>query len=407
MKRMLDETTNFLRLYIHHTGISEIPPIYHVWSCFSLIAACVADRVGFAKFSDRLLCPNLYTLLVGPSGIGKDEAIGYVESFVSKVTRINYYPAKFTAPHILDRLGKPFRSTDGSTVLQNTKLFLVTPELSFSVGKGNKADEFVKLMTALYTGKRFIQEGTRMHGEQSIERPCLNWLGGTTREWLFESVSKEAIVSGFFARIAYIEADYDFNKRYVNIIYPPDKVEITEWLQQRVEELAFLEGEFRLTPEAQSIREAWYLDKAAPDDPTLKPLFRRRDDFVLKMAMILSLCDGNSLLIQQRHIIKAQQWWDALQAQMPGLMRAATTHEEGEKLELVRRAIEKRGTILKSSLLKLVGNRGITAEPLREIVTTLQQQGVIKQDVGLRGVTVFTWTGKRRGMKRVREEQDE
>ncbi|MGH7179232.1 MAG: hypothetical protein ACREJC_17780, partial [Tepidisphaeraceae bacterium] len=151
----LEQTSNLLALYLHQCGETEVPTLFHVWACLTTIAASVADRVGLEKFKGKLLAPNLYTVLIGPSGLGKGEAIDTALKFVADNKTVNAFQGKATAPYLLDYMGKK-QSLGGKKVIANPKLFLVTPELSMSVGKGDYADAFIKFMTELYTAHSVV-----------------------------------------------------------------------------------------------------------------------------------------------------------------------------------------------------------------------------------------------------------
>ena len=88
---ILQQTQNLLRLYMHQTGKTETPDEYHAWSCIALVAAAVGDHVWYSHFKHVKLYPNLYTLLVGPSGSGKDVAFSLALSFVSKLPVVKLY----------------------------------------------------------------------------------------------------------------------------------------------------------------------------------------------------------------------------------------------------------------------------------------------------------------------------
>lgn len=394
---ILAETSNLLRLYIHHTGTTEVPDEFHLWSCLSMIGAAVSDRVWFEKFKGSKLAPNLYVILVGPSGIGKEIAIRTASKFLEKVPRVNLYRGKVTAPSLIDYLCSEQKTEAGDWLPQNTKLFLVTPELAMSVGVGGKADDFVKFMTEIYSGDYTLREGTRMHGQKRIENPCVNWLAGTTRQWLFDSVSKEAILSGFFARIGYVEARYNLEKRVTEPSYPLDYKEVTDYIGAYVKALTRLEGVFTMSEQAKEMRAQWYKNRPAPDDEALLPSWKREDDFILKLAMVLSLADGMDLVIDKRHVMKAQQLSRGIQKKMPTLMIAAMSPREADGLQFVAKVLEENERLPHSTLLRIAGNRGIMAFQLREIMDTLRQQNlveVVPQGYG-KGGLVYMWRRKK------------
>lgn len=693
----LDQTNNLLALYLHQCGETEVPKLFHVWSCLSIIAASVADRVGLEKFKGSLLAPNLYVILIGPSGLGKGEAIGAAMKFVAENRKINAFQGKATAPYLLDYLGKK-HNINGKRVIANPKLFLITPELSMSVGKGDYADGFIKLMTELYTSHTVpIREGTRTGGSVTILDPCLpgdvevltpigwqrldtlpnkattavwkdyqivweetstvrvpykgpllgwkeelhdcaytpnhnlavisgrreldivsrratdlrdtgefkiptsgffhmgkkhdppflrlmaaiqadgcindgyiviglkkprkiqrlrallkllkidgherlvrggnkyfsiyaaqakpfmqmfglkkvfgpwlldydqeslnafitevvhwdghqsrqggrrngyssvhrenaewvatiahltnrsaylvqrssawyvtireqfktglnkvhqfteqhngtvyclktstgyfvarrngqtfvtgnciNWLGGTTKEWLIDCVPKDAIMGGFFGRTVAVTATYDLNKRLRRPIYPHDVDEVREHVESRFWALSRVAGTFTMTKEAEEIEDRWYTQRPAPEDEALIPSWRREHDLTLKLSMILSLADGATFSITAHHMVQAQRLTAMAMAGMPKLISAASTTLDTVGLRYVTEIVEKVGRVQHSVLLRHVQTRGINASKLREIVDTLTQSKLIARlPLSGRGVG-YIWIGSRK-----------
>lgn len=398
---ILDETRNLIRLHLHTCGTSEVPKDFDIWAMLSVIAAAVGDRVYYKKFADDKLMPNMYTVLVGPSAIGKEQAIRRAAKYVYDIPIVNYYRGKVTAPHIIDYMARPQKFNAGTAAVVNTKLFLVTPELAMSIGKNDKANDFVKFMTDIYGGSDGPwREGTRSNGKRLIHAPTMNWLAGTTKPWFFEAVSREAFLSGFFARTAYVEADYDLNLRVVDPTYPEDKDEVKAHIQERMEALTQLEGEFRLDDDARMIRDSWYRNRPAPDDEVLIASWKREDDFVLKIAMLLSLSDGkDGLMIRGRHITNAQRLSRDINKKLPYVVQSAMMPDKARGLELVMRVMEQNQRVQRLVLMRIVGARGILGRELDDIMGTLIQQGRVKVEIGERGGRIYTWldTTRRKG----------
>ena len=97
---ILDEgERQFIDLYMHMIGRSEVPRRFHFWSAMSLLAACVADRVWVKADIATKIYPNLYVFLVGPSGSGKEQAIKVVLKLVAEQqSKVNPYAGKMTGP---------------------------------------------------------------------------------------------------------------------------------------------------------------------------------------------------------------------------------------------------------------------------------------------------------------------
>src|SRR5205085_1370049 len=151
------------------------------------------------------------------------------------------------------------------------------PELKMSVGTGGLADDFITKMTEWYKGRLEIRDGTRTSGEKVLRSLCINWLAGTTREWLIDSLGQNNIEGGFLGRCVTVEAKYN-DLRFRRPLYPPDYDEVMEHLKARFRALQYLGGTFVLTPEAESVEEAWYMKRPRPADESLIPTWKREHD---------------------------------------------------------------------------------------------------------------------------------
>jgi hypothetical protein len=391
----LAQTSNLLALYLHQCGETEVPKVFNVWACLSAIAACVSDRVGLEKFKGKLLAPNLYVMLIGPSGLGKGEAIDTALKFLAENKRVNAFQGKATAPYLLDYLGRK-QLEDGKKAVVNPKLYLVTPELAMSVGKGDWADAFLKLMTELYTAHSVvIREGTRTGGSVTIKDPCLNWLAGTTKEWLVDCVPRDMIAGGFFGRTVAVTAVYDLAKRIRRPQYPHDTDEVRDHVASRFYALSRVSGTFSMTSEAEAIEDRWYMQRPAPEDEALIPSWKREHDLTLKLAQILSLADGATFTISAHHMAQAQRLTALAMASMPRLISQASSTPDTFGMSYVKELIEKTGRVAHSALLRHVYQRGINAERLRSILDTLLQARLVARAPLTGKGIVYQWVGSR------------
>jgi len=374
------QTTNLIKLYEHLVGKSEVPTQFHLWCCLATIAACVQDRVWVEKFKGSRLTPNLYVVLLGPSGCGKGKAIDIATAFVQHLKRVNMYRGKSTAPFLIDYMGRRRKVASGESVLENPKLFLVTPELSMSVGSGPFADDFIKLMTELFTGGEYLfQAGTRTRGNVTIRGHCINWLGGTTREWFVQSLSRDAIEGGALARIVLVPADYDFALRYVRPVVPPNYEWLQEHIQARFLLLTALQAQpFAMTTDAREVEEQWYYERKAPEDDALYPTFRRQHDLLLKLSMLLALADGGELIITRPHVVAAKTLVSAAEHAVPDVVSLASMPPEAGGFIMVRDTIQRLGRVRRSVLTQKCSRRGISAAKIDEHVRTLRAANIIR-----------------------------
>lgn len=405
-ERILERTHNFLRLYLHIAGQSDVPLEYHIWCCLSLVAACVADRVSLDFLKDKKTHPNLYIFLIGPSGCGKGRAIDTMlhlfdydgnEWLADGI--INRYRGALTGAHLMDRLGKKLlNERTGQYEIVNPKIFIVAPELSQSTKNKRIANELVKLLTELYGNPETQQDGTRMHGEVTVKRPCVNWIVGTTREWMMDSLTTDDVFGGPVARTVLVNKEVSLQQKYWRTIYPSDYEEVLEHLRARVKALCYAQGEFELLPNAEDYAERWFHARAVPEEPVLGPAFRRERELVLKLAMLFSLTDGGPLVVQTHHVQRAIKLSQQVKKDLPELIEivGSKTYETAG-IKLIEELLARRGEIIHSDLLRRVHKPpyNIVGKRLRAIMADLEQKHFVKKSTTNTGAMVYEWLGKR------------
>jgi len=395
---ILQKTTNLVTLYQHLCGESEVPKEFHFFAFLSLLGAVVGDRVWIEKVKGEKLKPNLYIFLVGPSGCGKGVAINRVFKLLDDslgTELVKTYKGRTTAAHFVDFLGK--RITDeasGEVFIPNPVAWLVTEELARNIGKGTFADDFIKLMTEIYSGSPLVDDGTRTHGHVRLKNPCINWLAGTTKEWMIESLTGDNIRSGFGARVCFVNADY-VKKRYVRPRYPEDYDEVYEHIKARLVALYHITpGKFWITPEALAKESMWYMNRKWPDDDRLMPSWKRQQDIMLKIAMLLALGNAPPLVIEEGHIVQAIRLstWVLRNAELA--VELATRTPILDYFAQVEDALRQaKGSIVHTPLSRKMAKRGIDARTLNKILSELIRDGLVKVSRTKTGARVYKWVG--------------
>lgn len=156
---------DYLSLYVEATGVSEVPPVFHLFAGLSTLAAAVADRVWFQRdATGKRLYPNLYIFLIGPSGSGKEYAITNAAKLINEIPDTGLFMSTgITKQYIIDELDKKHHSHTPHI------LYLVTEELGMSVHSKEVGRDLIKFMTGNYIPSGLpIQEGTRTHGGKTV-----------------------------------------------------------------------------------------------------------------------------------------------------------------------------------------------------------------------------------------------
>ena len=376
----------FLTTYATYCGTSEIPPEFNRWCGLLALAAAAENRVYVEKLGEKIV-PNLYVFLLGPSGVGKGASISHLMRLLRLLPIIRTYRGKLTYAALIDLLNEKRSQAP-------PRLLLVTPELGMSVGRGPLADELVKLLTELYTGGDYeFTEQTRTHGPARFTNHSICWIAGTTREWLRDCISRDAVEGGFFARVACISAAYDFDHR---IYIPTHDNTLLPILAGHLAVVTALAGPMILTEQADAVLRIWYEQRPTPDDHALIPAWKRGHDLVLKLAMLQALADDPpSRTITVQHVVAAQQLAEETMASLPHLVEFVSLTPDTEGGKRVEDAISRAKVIQHRSLVRAMLRYGIMAPKVREYVDTLVQGGLVEiASLGAGAKVTYVWRGR-------------
>ena len=376
---------DFLRSYAAYAGVSEVPAQYTKWCGLATLAACAEDRVWVEKFRGKKLSPNLYVFLLGPSGIGKGEAIDTAVRLLTSLP-VRIFNGQLTAAALIDEL---------SSKAKPPKLLIVSEELASSIGSGPLADTLIKLMTKLFAGSDYdYAERTRTHGPHRFSKHCLNWIAGTTKEWLRDCVSIEAVRGGFFGRVASVSSVYDLDRRVYRPVYPIDYEAVEATLQEHLAQVQMCSGELRLAPDADALLEQWYTERPAPTDESMIPTWKREHDLVLRLAMLCSLGDRADGVIHTRHVVAAQRLAAETQAHLPQLVEYVLLSRETDGLRQVREMIRRAHGLPKTAIVKAMAQTGVTYDRVNIYLDTLTQGGLVGLAKSTNGRPTYVWRGR-------------
>ncbi len=374
---ILNHARALTTLYVHMCGQSEVPKHFHFWALLSLIAALVEDRVWYEKHRGMKLAPNLYIFLYGPPAVGKGVAITSVYKLYQECQGTGrVWHGSITREGLIDVMGGRENEDAHEIVLASPKLWLVSDELGDDIGRGAIADSFIKFMTKLYTSTgTTLDTGTRKYGRVSLIDPLPNWLAGTTCEWMVESLDKNVTAAGFPSRVAFVEGVYNPKTRYPRPLYPPDYAEVRQHIITRLWMLNRVSGEFKMTDEALRREAQWYTNRPFPEDSDLVPSWKREQDFILKLSMLLVLAEGGfPLIIDERHLAAAMKLSQSVQRNVPNVVAQAAETPELTTARRVQDALmdykEKlsktsEGWVAHSTIYERLKKKGVSQRQLR------------------------------------------
>ena len=400
MNNSLRKCKNILSSYLNYTAQSESPTRYHIW-CFLGVVAAALQRKVWIDMNFFKVFPNMYVVLVGPPGVKKTTAIRIATNLVSSNPDI-HISADATTREALIKAMKDAQQTisfEGSEMKIgfHSSLTIVSEELSVFLGKENHA--LLSFLTNLYDCSDKWEYRTKNMGTDILHGTWLNMLAATTPAWLSGSIPLTAIGGGFTSRIIFIVEDEPRHKKAIPKKTPEEKI-IQEEITYDLEQIALLQGEMKLTPEASTYFENWYMtkeDKLATDS-RFSGYSARKHIHLLKVAMLLSICEDNDLVITAKHLELGLGLIDELEDKMVDAFGAAGRSDVGLDVDDILNVVKIAKKIPRRDLLRGL-YRDVSPFKFQQAMTQLIDMKYIHQYISNDGNIIYEWLGKQKEEK--------
>lgn len=322
---MSRKTSNFIKAYEQYTQHSEAPTLYHIWTCLFMLSTAVRRKVWYDEGFDNLY-PNLYLVFISPPGKGRKSSAAKIGIKILKELDDITFSSESTTREALikDIVGSAssYMLPDG-TPQTHCSLSIFSSEWSVFIGHKNSGNEpMIALLTDVFDCPDKWAYRTKLSGSDYLENVFLSKLACTTFDYLASSLPLDAIGGGLTSRIIFV---VEFNRR--KKVYNPKKFMSKEetllkkFLLQDLEEISLLQGEMVMTDEADAFFKAWY-EAQEDDNPEIKDerffgYLARKPSHIVKIAMLFSLAEGNSLSIELSHLTRALSLLKQTEKNMP------------------------------------------------------------------------------------------
>jgi hypothetical protein len=309
---------DWLDSYIIYTQNSEPAQSYHLWTAISVIAAAMQRKCSLNWGST--LFPNMYIVLVGPSGSRKGTAMSVVMNMLNKLG-IKLAAESITREALI-RLMKESSSTsvtdDGKRMYLHCSLTVFSEELTVFLGYNQM--QLMADMCNWYDCRDSWTYRTKNMGTDEIKGVWFNLIGGTTPALIQTTLPQDAIGGGLTARMIFI-----YEKGKAKTIVSPHQTykeqKLGDDLLTDLGQINLMSGEFQISPEFLEAWSIWY--PAQDANPPFKDerfggYVTRRGTHVLKLCMILnaSRIDGN-MLLEPKDLYRAIQILEIAEEKMP------------------------------------------------------------------------------------------
>lgn len=375
---------DWLDTLIKSCSESESPDRYFWWSGLCAIAATIGKRVYLQRGPFYKLYPNIYVALVSArSGLRKGIPIMVAKRLVTDLDSVRVISGCNSIQALTKELSMQQTFKSGA-VINQAQGMMISDEFESFITEDPRA---LTYLTALHNTHEHEESWKkRLKGSplEELKSPCLTLLVASN-EALFESMVKQKDIEGGFIARTFIV--YESKRKLINdLMYTEEEItnlldndtKNHEILLDRLREIAKLSGKIILSSEATKLYRSWYeqLSNLEVDDKTGS--FDRLGDQVLKVAMLISISNNNSLIITEEDLNKAI---NASELCIINARAISMEKEKGDINPIIEKVLKE---LIKSpdqtlTRKKLMINTHIESMILDRALDTLIQRGAIDE----------------------------
>lgn len=384
---MARELTNWIDSYLKYTDNTESPASYHQWCGLSVIAGALQRRCYLQWGLAETIYPNLYVVLIGPSGrTRKGTAIGIAKDFLKRTAGVTVVPESSSGRQAMilamKRASKNFEDPIDGKIKFHCSVTAFSEELSVFLGQGDIA--YLSNLTDWYDSKDDWEYETVGRGKDSLQGLCLNLCGGTAPDWIQSMIPHEALGGGFTSRVIFIVEDK--KRKIVPEYFVDDETrELGGKLLRDLERIANLSGEMTFDDAGKEAYISWYIDqdtKLSAGNPAVQDVrfagyCERRATHLRKLMLICSASRSDDLKLTEADFIKARKLMESAEVNMSRTFGGLGKARASDETETVMGFIQAIGTTTRKAVLQRF-YRDIDPMTLAGIETTLQQMGKIR-----------------------------
>lgn len=384
-ERFLRELDDWLDGYLTYTENTEPPRSYHTWCGLGLIAGALQRKV-YLQWGFERIYPNLFTVLVGPSGRArKGIALGIAKTLLLELSTVSVAPEASNREVLIlamKRANGNFKDPTSGKIVFHCAITAFSEELSVLLGQGD-----IKLLANLtdwYDSKDAWTYETVSRGRDELQGICFNLLGATAPEWIQSMLPQEAVGGGFTSRVIFI-VEENKGKTVAAHDITAKEISLRGELKRDLERMNQLCGGFEFDTAGRQAYISWYEEqdrllskgKPAVEDIRFAAYCERRSTHLRKLMILASASRGDSLLLTGDDFARAKRILEAAETKMGktfgGLGKSKTSDATEQILEYIKHV----GTTTRSVLLTRF-YRDIDNNTLQEIETMLENMKVVE-----------------------------
>lgn len=372
---------NWIQRIVNQHAEVESPKAFWYWAAIAALSAVAKDSIWLDRGGLYKLYPNIYVMLHADSGLKKGPPVALAKNIVRRVGNTKIISGRSSIQGILKELGTG-STVPGGRVSNKSIGFIVASEFSSSLVNDPAA---MTILTDLYD--RMYNEGEyrsllKMETFQ-LRDPTITMLVATNEAHFEDFVARKDIQGGFIGRMFIIaESEVQvLNPLIKRLKNPPNYDELSEYPK----EVANVKGEFTpldMTPAGEMYEDWYYKFYRTIKENRVKDetgTIQRIGDSILKIAMLISLSEDTSLVINEEHMSEAIEVGEKLIGNIrKTTMNKKKTDDTAQiKAIIIKELMTREGNTITRTMLLKKNIMGLNADEMDLIMLSFHDAGMI------------------------------
>ena len=287
---------DWIEAWMEFTENTETHDTFRLWTAISVIASAMQRKCYVDWGTSLLFYPNLYIVLVGPSGCHKGTAMGPGLDILEDLGKVKI-AAQATSLQALIRRLKETNYQDQDTVTGkmqfHSSMTIYSKEFAVFLGFHNR--ELMSSLCDWYDCEKKWAYETIARKREEVIGVWVNLFGATTPELIQSSLPLDAIGGGLTSRIVYV-VEGATEKMVIMPMQTEKETKLREFLLHDLDKISCMSGQFRYT---DAFLEGWtdfrMYDRANPPfvDYRFGGYMSRRPTHIMKLSMVMSASRGD------------------------------------------------------------------------------------------------------------------
>lgn len=375
--------------YLQYVEKSEPAKIFHTWVAISCIAAALERRSWILW--DEPTYPNMYIVLVGPSGSRKGSALRFGRLVIKDLG------LKFSADStsrralISDLEGSmdTFVNEFGAQV-PHCSMTIYSEEFAVFLGFENR-QLIVDLCDWFDCRDPWVYK-TQHAGVNQLRNVWVNIIGATTPTFLQDTVINSAIGLGLTSRMIFACSNQKEHSNPFPFLIHSD-VELLHSLRHDLGQINLISGQYKVTDKFLEFWGKWYpeQEKSSPiNDTRFSGYHNRRAKHLLKLSLILSASRSSTKVIEFEDIERGLRILEETEKSMHLALSGVGKSDIASAVSYVLQVLAVEDEVTQSQLMKILYH-DVDVDDMKKVIATLITMGKVDYEPVREGKNIIDY----------------